>query len=225
MKKLVSYKNSVVKKLTGGVYSLLKSNGVEVFRGVGKINRDKDVVVDGKDIIKADKIILAGGSKVGRLPIPGLDHPAVLTSDDILSLEERPESLVVIGGGVIGVEMAEALVSLGTKVTIIEMADYIIPALDKEVSKTLRSELEKRGIKILTGAAIEKIEDRSGKLAAILKDGTAIEAEKALLSIGLCLTSKGSVRSNSRSSAVASRSTSSWRPASRASMLLVMSTV
>ena len=162
MKKLVSYKNSVVKKLTGGVYSLLKSNGVEVFRGVGKINRDKDVVVDGKDIIKADKIILAGGSKVGRLPIPGLDHPAVLTSDD----------------------MAEALVSLGTKVTIIEMADYIIPALDKEVSKTLRSELEKRGIKILTGAAIEKIEDRSGKLAAILKDGTAIEAEKALLSIG-----------------------------------------
>ena len=184
MKKLVSYKNSVVKKLTGGVYSLLKSNGVEVFRGVGKINRDKDVVVDGKDIIKADKIILAGGSKVGRLPIPGLDHPAVLTSDDILSLEERPESLVVIGGGVIGVEMAEALVSLGTKVTIIEMADYIIPALDKEVSKTLRSELEKRGIKILTGAAIEKIEDRSGKLAAILKDGTAIEAEKALLSIG-----------------------------------------
>ena len=184
MKKLVSYKNNVVKKLTGGVYSLLKSNGVEVFRGVGKINRDKDVVVDGKDIIKADKIILAGGSKVGRLPIPGLEHPAVLTSDDILSLEERPESLVVIGGGVIGVEMAEALVSLGTKVTIIEMADYIIPALDKEVSKALRSELEKRGVKILTGAAIEKIEDRSGKLAAILKDGTAIEAEKALLSIG-----------------------------------------
>ena len=80
--------------------------------------------------------------------------------------------------------MAEALVSLGTKVTIIEMADYIIPALDKEVSKALRSELEKRGVKILTGAAIEKIEDRSGKLAAILKDGTAIEAEKALLSIG-----------------------------------------
>ena len=184
MKKLVAYKDGVVKKLTGGVYSLLKSNGVEVFRGVGKINRDKDVVVDGKDIIKADKVILAGGSKVGRLPIPGIDHPEVLTSDDILSLQERPESLVIIGGGVIGVEMAEALVSLGTKVTIIEMADYIIPALDKEVSQTLRAELEKRGVKILTGAGIEKIEDRSGKLAAILKDGTVIEGEKALLSIG-----------------------------------------
>ena len=184
MKKLVAYKDGVVKKLTGGVYSLLKSNGVEVFRGVGKINRDKDIVVDGKDIIKADKVILAGGSKVGRLPIPGIDHPAVLTSDDILSLQERPESLVIIGGGVIGVEMAEALVSLGTKVTIIEMADYIIPALDKEVSQTLRAELEKRGVKILTGAGIEKIEDRSGKLAAILKDGTVIEGEKALLSIG-----------------------------------------
>lgn len=184
MKKLVSYKDSVVKKLTGGVFALLKSNGVEVFKGVAKINKDRDVVVDGSKILKADKIILAGGSKVARIPIPGIEHPAVLTSDDILSLQELPESLVVIGGGVIGVEMAEALGSLGTKVTIVEMADYIIPALDKEVSQTLRADLEKRGCTILTGAGIERIEDRSGRLAAVLKDGRVIEAEKALLSIG-----------------------------------------
>ncbi len=184
MKKLVAYKDSVVKKLTGGVYSLLKSNGVEVFRGVGKINRDKDVVIDGKDIIKADKIILAGGSKVAQIPIPGIDHPAVLTSDDILTLQELPESLVVIGGGVIGIEMAQALGSLGTKVTVVEMADRIIPALDREVSETLRAEMEKIGIKILTSSGIERLEDRAGKLAAILKDGTELIAEKALLSIG-----------------------------------------
>lgn len=184
MKKLVAYKDSVVKKLTGGVYSLLKSNGVEVFRGVGKINRDKDVVIDGKDIIKADKIILAGGSKVAQIPIPGIDHPAVLTSDDILTLQELPESLVVIGGGVIGIEMAQALGSLGTKVTVVEMADRIIPALDREVSETLRAEMEKIGIKILTSSGIERLEDRAGKLAAILKDGTELISEKALLSIG-----------------------------------------
>lgn len=184
MKKLVKYKDGVVKKLTSGVASLLKSNGVEIFRGVAKINKDKDVVIDGKDIIKADKIILAGGSKVARIPIPGIEHPAVLTSDDILSLQELPESLIVIGGGVIGIEMAQALGSLGTKVTVVEMADYIIPILDREVSTALRSEMEKIGITIHTGSGIERLEDRGGKLVAILKDGKEIVAEKALLSIG-----------------------------------------
>lgn len=184
MKRLVSYKDSVVKKLTGGVFALLKSHGVDVFRGVGQINKDKDVVIDGKDIIKADKIILAGGSKVARIPIPGIDHAGVLTSDDILSLQELPESLVVIGGGVIGIEMAQALGSLGTKVTVVEMADRIIPALDREVSQTLQAEMEKIGITILTSSGIDRIEDRAGKLAAILKDGKEIVADKALLSIG-----------------------------------------
>lgn len=184
MKELVGYKNQVVKKLTGGVYSLLKSNGVEVFRGVGTINQDHDVVIDGKQIIKADKIILAGGSKVSRINIPGIDHKGVLTSDDILSLEEKPESLLVIGGGVIGIEMAEALNALGTKVTVVEMADYIIPALDKEVSIALRQEMEKRGIVIKTGVSIEKLEDKKGHILATLKDGSTIESEKALLSIG-----------------------------------------
>lgn len=184
MKKLVAYKDSVVKKLTGGVYSLLKSNGVEVFRGTAAINKDKDVVINGKEIIKADKIILAGGSKVARIPIPGIEHPAVMTSDDILSLQEQPSSMVVIGGGVIGVEMAQALGALGTKVTIVEMADRIIPALDKEVSETLRQDLEKMGITVKTSESIDRIEDRAGRLAAVLKSGEVIEADKALLSIG-----------------------------------------
>lgn len=184
MKELVGYKNQVVKKLTGGVFSLLKSNGVEVFRGVAKINKNNDVVIDGDKIIKADKIILAGGSKISRINIPGIDHKGVLTSDDILSLEDKPKSLLVIGGGVIGIEMAEAMSALGTDVTVVEMADYIIPVLDKEVSTTLRKELESRGIKIITGTSIEKLEDKKGNILATLKDGKTIEVEKALLSIG-----------------------------------------
>ncbi len=184
MKKLVNYKDSVVKKLTGGVYSLLKSNNVEVFRGVGCINKDKDVVINGTQILKTDKIILAGGSKVAQIPIPGIESEHVLTSDSILALQELPESLIVIGGGVIGVEMAQALGSLGTKVTIVEMADLIIPALDTEVSETLRKEMEATGIKILTGTGIDKLEDKDGGIEATLKDGTKVQASKALLSIG-----------------------------------------
>lgn len=184
MKELVGYKNQVVKKLTGGVYALLKSNGVDIFQGVARLNKDKDIVIDGKELIKADKIIFAGGSKVARINLPGIDHPAVLTSDEILDLQEKPESLLVIGGGVIGVEMAQALGSLGVKITIVEMSDYLIPALDREVSTALRAELEKDGIKILTGLSISKIEDANGKIKATLSDGSQIEAEKALLSIG-----------------------------------------
>lgn len=92
--------------------------------------------------------------------------------------------MVVIGGGVIGVEMAQALGALGTKVTIVEMADRIIPALDKEVSETLRQDLEKMGITVKTSESIDRIEDRAGRLAAVLKSGEVIEADKALLSIG-----------------------------------------
>ncbi|HAZ57113.1 MAG TPA: dihydrolipoyl dehydrogenase, partial [Bacteroides graminisolvens] len=100
MNQVVKFKDGVVKRLTMGVEALLKSNGVDVFRGVAKINKNKDVVVDGNRIIKADKIILAGGSKVSRINIPGIDNPRILSSDELLSLKEVPETLTVIGGGV-----------------------------------------------------------------------------------------------------------------------------
>ena len=106
------------------------------------------MVVDGNRIIKADKIILAGGSKVSRINIPGIDNPRILSSDELLSLKEVPETLTVIGGGVIGVEMALAMHAIG-KVTIVEMMDRIVPAIDSEASKVLADTLKKKGIKIL----------------------------------------------------------------------------
>lgn len=184
MDKLVKFKDGVVKKLTMGVEALLKSNGVDVFRGVGKINKNKDVVVDGTQIIKADKIILAGGSKVSKINIPGIDNPKVLSSDEILSLKEVPAALTVIGGGVVGTEMALAMHAIGSKVTIVEMMDRIVPALDKEASEALASALKKKGIKILNSVSITGIEEKGGKLLVKLGNGEAIESDKALLSIG-----------------------------------------
>lgn len=184
MPKVVKYKDGIVKKLTGGVASLLKGNGVDIYKGVAKINKNKDIVIDGKQIIKADKIIIAGGSKVTKINIPGIDNPNVLTSDDILSLQELPSSLVVIGGGVIGVEMAQAYEALGTKVTIVEMADRIIPALDGELSQTLADLLRKKGIEILTSSGVSELLDKGGKVGVKLNDGKIIEADKVLVSIG-----------------------------------------
>jgi dihydrolipoamide dehydrogenase len=184
MKKVVQHKNSVVKKLTSGVEALLRSNKVEIFKGVARINKNKDVVVNGSTVIKGDKIILAGGSKVSRINIPGVDHPGVLSSDDLLSLEELPESLAVIGGGVIGIEMAQAFSALGTKVTVIEMMDRIIPSVDVEASALLTKLLKKRNVKIMTSTKITEIVDKKGKVEVRTEGGESVVAEKALVSIG-----------------------------------------
>ena len=184
MPKVVSLKNEIVKTLTNGVQGLLKSNSIKIFKGVGKINKDKDVVINGEKVLRTNKIILAGGSKVGSVNIPGIESKRVLTSDDILDLKELPKSLAVIGGGVVGVELGQAYLSFGSEVTIIEMMDRIVPGVDREASETLRKALEKKGMKILTSSKIKEIIDEGDKLRIKLEDKEDVVAEKALLSIG-----------------------------------------
>ena len=184
MPKVVSLKNEIVKTLTNGVQGLLKSNSIKIFKGVGKINKDKDVVINGEEVLRTNKIILAGGSKVGSVNIPGIESKRVLTSDDILDLKELPKSLAVIGGGVVGVELGQAYLSFGSEVTVIEMMDRIVPGVDREASETLRKALEKKGMKILTSSKIKEITDEGDKLRIKLEDKEDVVAEKALLSIG-----------------------------------------
>ena len=184
MPKVVQYKNSVVRKLTSGVEALLRSNQVDIFKGVGKINKNKDVVVDGTTVIKGDKIIIAGGSKVSSINMPGIDNPNVLSSDDLLALEELPETLAVIGGGVIGIEMAQAFESLGSKVTVIEMMDRIIPSIDHEASDLITKLLKKKGVQIMTSTKINELADKGGKVEVRLEGGKSVVADKVLVSIG-----------------------------------------
>ena len=184
MPKVVSLKNEIVKTLTNGVQGLLKSNSIKIFKGVGKINKDKDVVINGEKVLRTNKIILAGGSKVGSVNIPGIESKRVLTSDDILDLKELPKSLAVIGGGVVGVELGQAYLSFGSEVTVIEMMDRIVPGVDREASETLRKALEKKGMKILTSSKIKEIIDEGDKLRIKLEGKEDVVAEKALLSIG-----------------------------------------
>lgn len=184
MDKTVAFKDGVVKTLTGGVRGLLKANKVEIFNGLGQVNPDKTVVI-GDKVIKGRHIILATGSKVSRINIPGIDSPLVLTSDDILDLKEIPSSLAVIGGGVVGVELGLVYAAYGTEVTVIEMANRIIPAMDKEVSLELQRILAKKhGMKFLTSTSLSEIVEHGNQLTLKLADGTEVVADKALLSIG-----------------------------------------
>ena len=184
MDKVMSFKNSVVKKLTSGVEALLKSNGVDIYRGVGKINRNKNVVVNDKQILKADKVILAGGSKVNRINIPGIESPKVFTSDDILATTEVPETLAVIGGGVVGIELGQSFASFGSKVIVIEALDSIIPMIDHEASDLLTQTLRKKGMEIITSARITEIVDKDNRLEIKIDGHDSVFADKALLAIG-----------------------------------------
>lgn len=184
MEKVQQFKNGVVKRLTSGVEALLKSNGVDIYKGIGKINKNKDVVVNDSQIIKADKIILAGGSKASRINIPGINTPKVMSSDEILDLKEVPETLAVIGGGVIGIELGQSFAGLGSKVTVIEMMDRIVPNLDKEVSDELLRIVRKKGMNIINSAKITEIIDKDGKLEIKIEGKDSVFADKALLSIG-----------------------------------------
>jgi len=184
MEKVQEHKNSVVKKLTSGVVALLKSNGVDIYQGLGKINKNKDVVVNDTQIIKADKIILAGGSKASRINIPGIENKKVLTSDDLLAIKEVPETLAVIGGGVIGTEMGQSFAGLGSNVIIIEMMDRIVPTLDLEISAELQKHIQKKGMKVITNARITEIVDKGDKLEIRIEGKESVIADKALISIG-----------------------------------------
>ncbi|MBU0278631.1 dihydrolipoyl dehydrogenase [Gemella sp. zg-1178] len=184
MQKTVEVKNKVSKTLSGGVAGLLKSYGVKVFNGVGRLTADKKVLVNDTETIDADKVILAGGSKVSRINIPGMDNEKVLTSDEILDITELPSRMVVIGGGVIGSELGQAFATFGTKVTIVEMADRLIANMDKDASAVLEKQFKKQGIEILTSSKLLEIKDNGPDLTVKLEGKADIVADRVLLSIG-----------------------------------------
>ncbi len=182
MPKAVAEKNKVVKKLTGGVSALLKSNGIAIYNGEAKIHPDKTVST-GDIRLTADKVIFAGGSKAAKLDIAGMDSKRVLSSDEILDIDHVPKSLVIIGGGVIGVEMASVFAAFGSKVTIIELMDNIVSMMDKEVSAVLRKALEAKGITIQTSTKLEELEEDGG-IVVYTNMQAPIKADYVLLSIG-----------------------------------------
>ncbi|HML36447.1 MAG TPA: dihydrolipoyl dehydrogenase [Bacillota bacterium] len=183
MNKAVANKNSVVKQLTQGVGGLLKSNGVEVVYGDAALASETSVACGGQEY-HARSIILCGGSKTNRIPIPGIEDENVLTSDKILDLTELPRRLAIIGGGVIGCEIATAFHYYGCEVTIIEAEERILPQMDTEISKSLAEVFKKEGIQVLAAHAVEKIQHAGGESTVFCKGGKTVTADKILLSIG-----------------------------------------
>lgn len=164
--KILAYKEETTDALVQGVEQLLAGNGVDRLAGKGTLLAEKKVRVateEKEEVYAADHIILAAGSKPLLLPIPGMDLPGVLTSDGLFRLQECPESLAIIGGGVISVEFATAFAGFGTKVTILEALPRLVPNLDKEISQNLKMILKKRGVDIHTSASVQEVAEEDGR--------------------------------------------------------------
>ena len=176
-------KEAVVSQLKNGVAYLLKNPNIKIVEGKASFKDAKTVVVNGEEYTAKD-IIIATGSKPAILPIPGADSEIVLTSTDVLNLKELPESICVIGGGVIGLEMASYLHRFGVEVTVIEYAPQVLPNFDAEVSKRLKMLLAKQGIKIETDAQVTAI-DEEGFVTYKKKDQEYnVECDKVLMAVG-----------------------------------------
>lgn len=185
--KIIARKNKVVKKLTAGIRMKMTEHGVVVVNGEaeikGRANDGTITVACGEETYEAANLLLCTGSETVIPPIPGLSETAYWTSREALQTKELPASLVIIGGGVIGMEFASFFNSMGTEVHVVEMLDKILGPMDRELSEMLQTEYAKRGIKFYLSHKVTAVHEGE---VTVEKDGESfiINGEKVLLSVG-----------------------------------------
>ncbi len=189
---MVKRKGEVVKQNTDGINFLMKKNKVDVFYGVGSFVTANKIAIaknDGtKEEIEAGKVVIATGSKPSSLPGITIDKERIITSTEALNLPEVPKNLIVIGGGVIGMEMASVFARVGAKVQVVEYFDSIIASMDADLGKELKKSLEKLGIEFFLGHKVQEI-TKKGKAVTVKaenKEGKTVElkGDYCLVSVG-----------------------------------------
>ena len=193
--RMVSRKDKVVGTLVKGITTLFKGWDIDHVTGQGVIKDTRTIAVAKSDgsqrAIQADALVVATGSSWPNLPEFPIDGRQILTSQQMLDLTQIPASLVIIGGGVEGCEFASLYSGLGTQVTMVELMPRVLPLEDEEISSTMTRELKKRGVTVLTGTTVEKLERSPALVVVHMKDGGTISAEKLLVSVGRGLNSRG----------------------------------
>jgi dihydrolipoamide dehydrogenase len=186
--KMLGYKNDVIAQNTKGIEFLFKKNKVDWIKGWATIPEPGKVKV-GDEVHEAKNIVIATGSEPSSLPGVTVDEKVVVTSTGALELAKIPKTLVVIGAGVIGLEMGSVYARLGTQVTVVEYLDHITPGMDAEVQKSFKRLLEKQGLKFIMGAAVKGVETAKGKAKvtyALRKDDSehTLDADCVLVATG-----------------------------------------
>jgi dihydrolipoamide dehydrogenase len=194
--KMVARKNQVVARLRAGIGFLLKKNKVSVIAGTGRMTGPGRVQVETDDAqgqveVRARDTIIATGSRPVIFPSFGHDGHTIVTSDEALDFQDVPESLLIVGGGVIGCEFAFIFSSLGSKVTVVDIMPSVLPMEDPDAAAAVAASLKKRGVAVRTGVKIERMAVERGEAVASLDSGEQLTASRALLSIGRRPNSEG----------------------------------
>ena len=192
LEKMIARKQAVVDQTSGGVKFLMDKNNITVFNGVGSFESATSVKVTKEDgsseIIESKNIIIATGSKPSSLPFIKLDKERIITSTEALKLKEVPKHLVIIGGGVIGIELGQVYLRLGAQVSVVEFMDRIIPGMDAALSKELTKVLKKQGMKFYTSHKVQSVE-RAGDVVTVKAENAkgeiiTLEGDYSLVSVG-----------------------------------------
>jgi dihydrolipoamide dehydrogenase len=185
--KIQARKDAVVGGFRKGLTGLIKSHKVEILQGRAVVIAPDQIKIETDTApmqIQADKIILATGSQPIQIPTIPFDGQTVISSKEVLSLQQIPSSMVIVGGGVIGCEMACVYAAMGTKVTIVEALSRLIPMEDQWVGRLMEREFKKLGIDSLTNQKVTSVDKTSTPAKVVLENGQTIEAEKVLVSVG-----------------------------------------
>jgi dihydrolipoamide dehydrogenase len=185
--RMIQRKDSVVKANTDGIVYLFKKNKIEWIRGFGRLTSPETVEVqtaEGPRTIRAEHIVLASGSVPVELPFLKFDHERIIDSTGALALQEVPEHLVVVGGGVIGLELGSVWRRLGSRVTILEMAPTILPGMDAEIVKQSDRIFRKQGFEIRTGTKVTGAERKGDKVVVSVEGAEPLEADYLLVAVG-----------------------------------------
>ncbi len=178
-----AYKDKVVDRLFKGLTSTILSRKIDIIEGDGRLASPNAVRV-GDAILEGGHVVLATGSEPRSLPGLAIDGQRVITSDDALRLDHVPGSVVILGGGVIGVEFASVWRSFGAEVTIVEMLPHLLPAEDESSSKLLERAFRRRGISYQLGARFDGVKDAADGITVTLEGGKTLEAELMLVAVG-----------------------------------------
>ena len=178
-----AYKDKVVTRLWKGLEGLIKSRKIDVIQGDGRLVSPTSVQV-GDTVYEGAHVVLASGSESRSLPGLAIDGQRVITSDQALTLDHVPASVVVLGGGVIGVEFASVWRSFGAEVTIVEMLPHLLPLEEESSSKLLERAFRRRGIGQKLGARFESVKDTGSGVVVTLAGGATLEAELLLVAVG-----------------------------------------
>ncbi len=192
LEKMIARKQAVVDQTSGGINYLMDKNKVTVFNGLGSFVDATHVAIakaDGTlETIEAKNIIIATGSKPSSLPFIKIDKERIITSTEALALKEVPKHLVIIGGGVIGIELGQVYLRLGAQVSVVEFMDRIIPGMDSSLSKELTKVLKKQGMKFYTSHKVQSVE-RAGDVVTVKAENAkgeiiTLEGDYSLVSVG-----------------------------------------